>query len=117
MRIDPLTAAAAGSHLLIPTILDKPSAEAVISFCEEVERLKKNNICPVLDYVGVVGERVSPNVDEIAERNAKKMIADGLKQMNFPSGLVAGLLAPNDASQLGVLAELYYCLTLWVAQL
>lgn len=79
----------AGSHLLIPTILDKPCAEAVISFCEEVERLKKNNICPVLDYVGVVGVRVSPNVDEIAERNAKKMIADGLKQMNFPSGLLA----------------------------
>lgn len=79
----------AGSHLLVPTILDKPCAEAVISFCEEVERLKKSEICPVLQYVGVVGVRVSPNVDEIAERDALKMIADGLKQMNFPSGLLA----------------------------
>jgi chromosome partitioning protein len=78
----------AGSHLLIPTILDIPCAEAVISFCEEVERLKKNEICPALDYVGVVGVRVSPNVDQIAERDAKRMIADGLKQINFPSGLV-----------------------------
>jgi hypothetical protein len=78
----------AGSHLLIPTILDKPCAEAVISFCEEVERLKRNDICPMLEYVGVVGVRVSPNVSEIAERDAKKMIADGLKHMNFPSGLL-----------------------------
>ena len=79
----------AGSHLLIPTILDKPCAEAVISFCEEVERLKKNDICPMLDYVGVVGVRVSPNVSEIAERDALKMIADGLKDMKFPSGMLA----------------------------
>jgi cellulose biosynthesis protein BcsQ len=78
----------AGSHLLIPTILDKPCGEAVISFCEEVERLKSNDICPALNYVGVVGVRVSHNVDEIAERDAKHMIADGLKQMNFPSGLL-----------------------------
>lgn len=78
----------AGSHLLILTILDKPCAEAVISFCEEVERLKKNDTCPALNYVGVVGVRVSHNVDEIAERDAKHMIADGLKQMNFPSGLL-----------------------------
>jgi hypothetical protein len=79
----------AGSHLLIPTILDKPCAEAVISFCGEVEGLKENKICPALKYVGVVGMRVSPNVNEIAERDAKKMIADGLKDMHFPSGLLA----------------------------
>ena len=79
----------AGSHLLIPTILDKPSAEAVISFCEEVERLKNNKICPMLEYVGVVGVRVSANVSEIAERDAVTMIADGLRDMKFPSGLLA----------------------------
>jgi cellulose biosynthesis protein BcsQ len=79
----------AGSHLLIPTILDKPCAEAVISFCEEVQRLKKNDICPMLDYVGVVGVRVSPDVNEIAEREALKMIEDGLKDIKFPSGLLA----------------------------
>jgi hypothetical protein len=78
----------AASHLLIPTILDEPCAEAVISFCEEVERLKKNDICPALDYVGVVGVRVSSNVDEIAERKAKKLIADGLKENKFSSGLL-----------------------------
>jgi len=79
----------AGSHLLIPTILDKPSAEAVITFCEEVERLRTNDICPALKYVGVVGMRVSPNVDEIAERDAKRMIRDALMQKNLPTVLLA----------------------------
>jgi len=79
----------AGSHLLIPTILDKPSAEAVITFCEEVERLRTSDICPMLKYAGVVGMRVSPNVDEIAERDAKTMIRDALKQRNSPTGLLA----------------------------
>jgi chromosome partitioning protein len=79
----------AGSHLLVPTILDKPSAEAVITFCEEVERLKTNEICPGLSYVGVVGMRVSPNVDEIAERDAKTMIRDALSKRNHPTGLLA----------------------------
>jgi chromosome partitioning protein len=78
----------AASHLLIPTILDKPCAEAVISFCEEVELMKKE-VCPALEYVGVVGVRVSPNVDEIAEVEAMKMIKDGLNHMKFPSGLLA----------------------------
>jgi chromosome partitioning protein len=79
----------AGSHLLIPTILDQPSAEAVISFCEEIERLRTNDICPALNYVGVVGTRVSPNVDQIAEVAAKTMIRDGLRQAHSPTGLLA----------------------------
>jgi cellulose biosynthesis protein BcsQ len=78
----------AGSHLLVPTILDMPSAEAVVSFCEEVERLKKNEICPMLKYVGVVGVRVSANVNGIAERGAKKLIRDGLKEKNLAIDLL-----------------------------
>jgi chromosome partitioning protein len=79
----------AGSHLLIPTILDQPSAEAVISFCEEVERLRTNEICPALKYVGVIGMRVSANVDGIAERAAKRIVRDALQQKNLPTELVA----------------------------
>lgn len=78
----------AGSHLLVPTLLDKPCAEAVVSFCEEIEGMKTNGICPGLQYVGVVAVKVSSKVDRVAERDAKKMIADGLRHMNFPSGLV-----------------------------
>jgi cellulose biosynthesis protein BcsQ len=84
-----MQALCAASHLLIPTILDQPSAEAVITFCDEVERLRQHDICPALKYVGVVGTRVSPNVDQIAEVAAKNMIRDGLERTNFPTGLLA----------------------------
>jgi cellulose biosynthesis protein BcsQ len=45
----------ASSHLLIPTIFDRTSAEAVGSLCDQVETLKKEGICPNLEYIGVVG--------------------------------------------------------------
>ena len=63
-----IQALCAGSHLLIPTILDQPSAEAVTAFCEEIEGLKNGKVCPYLKYVGIVGTKVSANVDQIAER-------------------------------------------------
>lgn len=78
----------AATHLLVPTILDTPSAEAVIAYCEEVETLKKEKICPKLSYVGIVGTMVSSNVDRQAERDARERIADALRKRNFPSGLL-----------------------------
>ena len=48
----------ASSHLLIPTILDRPSAEAVISFVEQIEAFKSQGIFPYIHHVGVVGARV-----------------------------------------------------------
>ena len=45
----------ASTHLLIPTIFDRPSAEAVISFSRQAETLKSNGICPHLKYIGIVG--------------------------------------------------------------
>src|SRR5258708_29294628 len=45
----------ASSHLLIPTIFDRTSAEAVLSLCEQIEILKAAGICPYLKYLGVVG--------------------------------------------------------------
>jgi chromosome partitioning protein len=47
----------ASSHLLIPTIFDRASSEAVASLCEQVEILKDEGICPHLKYVGVVGTK------------------------------------------------------------
>lgn len=83
-----IQALCAGTHILIPTILDMPSAEAVVAFCEELQILKKAEIFPKLSYVGLVGTMVSPNVDNVAERTAKQLIADGLRQLGFPSGLL-----------------------------
>jgi chromosome partitioning protein len=51
----------ASSHLLIPTIFDRPSGEAVISFHEQIETLKRGGICPELKYLGVVGTKWNGN--------------------------------------------------------
>lgn len=45
------------THLLIPTIFDRPSSEAVVTFHDQVETLKREGICPHLKYVGVVGSK------------------------------------------------------------
>jgi cellulose biosynthesis protein BcsQ len=45
----------ASSHLLIPTIFDRTSAEAVVTLYEQIETLKRAGICPHLKYMGVVG--------------------------------------------------------------
>lgn len=50
-----IQALAAGTHLLIPTVLDDPSAEAVVSFVRQIETFKTENICPYIEYLGVVG--------------------------------------------------------------
>ena len=45
----------ASSHLLIPTIFDRTSAEAVVTLYDQIETLKRAGICPHLKYMGVVG--------------------------------------------------------------
>jgi chromosome partitioning protein len=79
----------AGSHLLIPTILDQASAEAVVAFVEEIEGLKKGGVCPHIKYVGVVGTKVSANVDRVAEGAAKTLVSDALRDRKLPIGLLA----------------------------
>ena len=50
-----IQALCSGTHLLIPTVLDKLSTEAVTTFVNEVETLKKGGLCPHLKYAGIVG--------------------------------------------------------------
>ncbi len=77
----------ASSHILIPTIFDKPSAEAVISFCEQIESLKRQSICPHLKHVGVVGTKVGPGELTLAQRAARQRIEDDLKKRQLGTGL------------------------------
>jgi chromosome partitioning protein len=74
----------ASSHLLIPTILDRTSAEAVVSFRDQVETLKRADICPHLKYMGVVGTMWRP--DRNAQRDALTFLKDALK--NGPLGIL-----------------------------
>jgi cellulose biosynthesis protein BcsQ len=79
----------AGSHLLIPTVLDMASAEAVVTFVGEIEGLKKAGVCPHLKYVGIVGTMTSANVNQIAETNSKALITNALAAIQRPTGLLA----------------------------
>jgi chromosome partitioning protein len=49
-----IQALACGTHLLIPTILDEPSSEAVVSFIRQIETFREEEICPRLSYIGVI---------------------------------------------------------------
>ena len=69
-------------------LIDKDNT-TIIDGAGKKKDIKTNEICPALNYVGVIGMRVSPNVNEIAERAAKNLIRDGLDEMNSPTGLLA----------------------------
>ncbi len=49
-----IQALACGTHLLIPTILDEPSSEAVVAFVRQIETFRDKGLCPKMEHVGVV---------------------------------------------------------------
>lgn len=55
-----IQALAAGTHLLIPTILDGPSREAVVTFARQVETFREKGLCSGLQHLGVVATMVDP---------------------------------------------------------
>jgi chromosome partitioning protein len=55
-----IQALCASTHLLIPTILDGASANAVSSFVNQVENLREVDICPHIQHIGVVGSMLNP---------------------------------------------------------
>lgn len=73
-----IQALCASTHVLIPTVLDALSAEAVTSFIEDLEVLKKNGLCPHIRHLGIVGSMmpagnstfVAPTVMALKERLA-----------------------------------------------
>jgi chromosome partitioning protein len=76
----------ASTHLLIPTILNRPSADAVISLCRQVEVLKRNGICPYLKYLGVVGTMVTAGA--AAAGPAMQLVVDALAADDIPTGFL-----------------------------
>jgi len=48
----------ASTHVLIPTIFDTLSAEAVTTFITELEKLRGGGLCPHIQYLGVAGSMV-----------------------------------------------------------
>ena len=77
-----IQALAAGTHLLIPTILDDPSTEAVITFVRQVETFRSAGICPNIKYIGV-----SCSLRHTGNVNASLMnLKDGLAKYTKTDG-------------------------------
>jgi cellulose biosynthesis protein BcsQ len=53
-----IQALCASTHVLMPTVMDRLSAEAIVTFAEELETQKAAGLCPHLRYLGVLGSMV-----------------------------------------------------------
>ncbi|CCB66070.1 MULTISPECIES: ParA family protein [unclassified Hyphomicrobium] len=81
-----IQALCASSHVLIPTILDKPSGESVVSFCEQLKFMRDANLCPHLKHVGVVATRYSPNLN--ITREVMSWLQDLMNTKRFGCGFL-----------------------------
>jgi cellulose biosynthesis protein BcsQ len=76
----------ASSHLLIPTIFDRTSAEAVVSLCEQIEILKRAGVCPYLKYLGVVGTMWQEN--HSIQQQTRAFVQQLLQEANIGIGVL-----------------------------
>ncbi len=53
----------ASSRVLVPTILDRASREAVASICTQIKTFREKGICPHLDKIDVVGTMIDRRVN------------------------------------------------------
>lgn len=84
-----IQALCAASHLLIPTILDKVSSNAVLSFINQIEILRDAKLCEHIKHLGVAGTVV----DGQANYNViEKELCDRLRQMRNVGGEPVELL-------------------------
>jgi chromosome partitioning protein len=74
-----IQALAAATHVLIPTRLEEPSTEAVITFVQQVETFREAGLCPLIEHVGVVATMVDTRQN-----------TEGVKQRLRDALLVAG---------------------------
>ena len=84
----------AASHLLIPTILDRPSIDPVLSFVRQVEQLKRSEICPHIRHLGVVATMVSRVDDYSTQLFALK---EKLDRIRTDEGVPAARLLGEEA--------------------
>lgn len=78
-----IQALAAGSHLLIPTILDGPSTEAVVNFVEQVETFRSEGLCRDIEYLGILQTMQMPRANY---QEARLQLEDRLKAVTCAAG-------------------------------
>jgi chromosome partitioning protein len=71
----------ASSHVLIPTILERTSAEAVYTICQQIETLRQAGVCPHLKIMGVVGTMWQRNA--VAQQQGAAVIRAALETLNL----------------------------------
>jgi chromosome partitioning protein len=87
----------AGSHVLIPTVLDHLSGEAVGTFVDQLRTLKP--ICPFLTPIGVVGNMTGAAGPQQQEAPAINAINVALDRLGRPTELLPrDLFIPNRAA-------------------
>jgi cellulose biosynthesis protein BcsQ len=68
----------AATHVVIPTVLDRLSVEAVGTFIGQLETLKSGGVCPYLKYGGIIG--YNPGRTERQVGDAEDSIRDALRK-------------------------------------
>jgi cellulose biosynthesis protein BcsQ len=81
-----IQALCASSHVLVPTIFDRTSAESVVSLSGQIETLKRAGICPNLKYIGVVGSMWRQG--RVAQTTAMTLVKDALAKVNGNIGIL-----------------------------
>lgn len=81
-----IQALCASTHVLIPTLLDRTSCESVVSFCEQIENMKKANLCPHISYVGVVASRFTQHT--VAWQKPTADLKGQLEERNYGCGFL-----------------------------
>lgn len=64
-----IQALCASTHVLIPTILDGLSGDAVATFVGQLMLLKEHRVCPHLKVLGVVGSMTAQNIGRAMEED------------------------------------------------
>lgn len=80
-----IQALCAATHVIIPTVLDRLSGEAVSSFLGQLETLKSANVCPHLKYGGIIGYRSGAAVKHVPD--AEDSIRDALRLYSLDEAL------------------------------
>lgn len=92
----------AGSHILIPTVLDRLSGEAVGTFVDQLRTLRP--ICPFLKIIGVVGNMTGTTGPQVHEAQAINAIDQALDKLGKPTQLFPKELFIPDRAALGRIA-------------
>lgn len=86
----------ASTHVVIPTVLDKLSVEAVQTFVDQVKLLKSGGICPHIGFGAVVGYQSGRSARQIPD--AEELIFKTLRDADLSQELYkSGEAIPNNA--------------------